>query len=542
MIENSETGNLKNEEGIIMRESGILMPVSSLPGPYGIGCFGAEALKFVDFLAAAGQHIWQLLPLSPTGYGDSPYQSCSAFAGNPYFIDLDALKADGLMTAAQLKAEPWGTDPLSVDYGTLYTSRYKVLRAAYAAWREKYAGRFGCAHYYPDDYYAFTLTNESWLNDYALYMALKTANGMKSWAEWPREYRLRDAGALAEFAAGQEEEIGFWKFLQYEFAVQWKKVKDYANEKGIKILGDIPIYVSADSVDAWVGGELFELDAQGGFARVAGCPPDYFSADGQLWGNPLYNWPYHKQTGYAWWVRRVRHALGIYDLLRIDHFRGFDTYWAIPAGSTTARTGKWENGPGMDLFRALEAALGKLPIIAEDLGDLVPSVRKLLADSTFPGMKVLQFAFGGGDNEYLPHNHVKNSVVYPGTHDNTTLTDWWVNAAPAKEKANAAAYLHLTPCKPTAKEVAAVRTDAARIALLRAALGSVADRAIIPMADWLGLGAEAHLNTPGKLGGNWAWRAAEGFDTALLAGRIEAECAVYCRAKEPVEKKEKTSN
>ena len=542
MIENSETGNLKNEEGIIMRESGILMPVSSLPGPYGIGCFGAEALKFVDFLAAAGQHIWQLLPLSPTGYGDSPYQSCSAFAGNPYFIDLDALKADGLLTAAQLKAEPWGTDPLSVDYGTLYTSRYKVLRAAYAAWREKYAGRFGCAHYYPDGYYAFTLTNESWLNDYALYMALKTANGMKSWAEWPREYRLRDAGALAEFAAGQEEEIGFWKFLQYEFAVQWKKVKDYANEKGIKILGDIPIYVSADSVDAWVGGELFELDAQGGFARVAGCPPDYFSADGQLWGNPLYNWPYHKQTGYAWWVRRVRHALGIYDLLRIDHFRGFDTYWAIPAGSTTARTGKWENGPGMDLFRALEAALGKLPIIAEDLGDLVPSVRKLLADSTFPGMKVLQFAFGGGDNEYLPHNHVKNSVVYPGTHDNTTLTDWWVNAAPAKEKANAAAYLHLTPCKPTAKEVAAVRTDAARIALLRAALGSVADRAIIPMADWLGLGAEAHLNTPGKLGGNWAWRAAEGFDTALLAGRIEAECAVYCRAKEPVEKEEKTSN
>ena len=542
MIENSETGNLKNEEGIIMRESGILMPVSSLPGPYGIGCFGAEALKFVDFLAAAGQHIWQLLPLSPTGYGDSPYQSCSAFAGNPYFIDLDALKADGLLTAAQLKAEPWGTDPLSVDYGTLYTSRYKVLRAAYAAWREKYAGRFGCAHYYPDDYYAFTLTNESWLNDYAMYMALKTANGMKSWAEWPREYRLRDAGALAEFAAGQEEEIGFWKFLQYEFAVQWKKVKDYANEKGIKILGDIPIYVSADSVDAWVGGELFELDEQGGFARVAGCPPDYFSADGQLWGNPLYNWPYHKQTGYAWWVRRVRHALGIYDLLRIDHFRGFDTYWAIPAGSSTARTGKWENGPGMDLFRALEAALGKLPIIAEDLGDLVTSVRKLLADSTFPGMKVLQFAFGGGDNEYLPHNHVKNSVVYPGTHDNTTLTDWWVNAAPAKEKANAAAYLHLTPCKPTAKEVAAVRTDTARIALLRAALGSVADRAIIPMADWLGLGAEAHLNTPGKLGGNWAWRAAEGFDTALLAGRIEAECAVYCRAKEPVEKEEKTSN
>ena len=353
-----------------MRESGILMPVSSLPGPYGIGCFGAEALKFVDFLAAAGQHIWQLLPLSPTGYGDSPYQSCSAFAGNPYFIDLDALKADGLLTAAQFKAEKWGDDPLSVDYGTLYTSRYKVLRTAYAAWREKYAGLHGCAHYYPDDYYAFALANDSWLNDYALYMALKTANGMKSWTEWPREYRLRDAAALAKFAAEQEEEIGFWKFLQYEFAAQWKKVKGYANKKGVKILGDIPIYVSADSVDAWVGGELFELDAQGGFARVAGCPPDYFSADGQLWGNPLYNWPYHKQTGYAWWIRRVRHALGIYDLLRIDHFRGFDTYWAIPAGSPTACTGKWEIGPRMDLFHALEAALGKLPIIAEDLGEL----------------------------------------------------------------------------------------------------------------------------------------------------------------------------
>ena len=524
-----------------MRESGILMPVSSLPGPYGIGCFGAEALKFVDFLAAAGQHIWHLLPLSPTGYGDSPYQSCSAFAGNPYFIDLDALKADGLLTAAQLKAEKWGDDPLSVDYGTLYTSRYKVLRTAYAAWREKYAGLHGCAHYYPDDYYAFALANDSWLNDYALYMALKTANGMKSWTEWPREYRLRDAAALAKFAAEQEEEIGFWKFLQYEFATQWKKVKDYANKKGVKILGDIPIYVSADSVDAWVGGELFELDAQGSFARVAGCPPDYFSADGQLWGNPLYNWPYHKQTGYVWWIRRVRHALGIYDLLRIDHFRGFDTYWAIPAGSPTACTGKWEIGPRMDLFHALEAALGKLPIIAEDLGELFPSVRELLADSTFPGMKVLQFAFGGGDNEYLPHNYVKNSVVYPGTHDNTTLTDWWENAATGKEKANAAAYLHLTPCKPTAKEVAAVKPDAARIALLRAALGSVADRAIIPMPDWLGLGAEAHLNTPGKLGGNWTWRAAEGFDAEPLASRIQAECEVYCRAKEPVEKEAKTS-
>ena len=513
-----------------MRESGILMPVSSLPGPYGIGCFGKEAEKFVDFLAKAGQKIWQILPLSPTGYGDSPYQSCSAFAGNPYFIDLDALKADGLLTVAQLKAESWGEDPLEVDYGTLYTSRYKVLREAYAAWRKQCAGVHGCAYYYPDDYYAFALENESWLEDYALYMALKTTHEMKSWAAWPREYRLRDAGALERFRAENEEEIGFWKFLQYEFTRQWKKLKAYANEKGIQVLGDIPIYVSADSVDAWVGGPLFELDSDGGFARVAGCPPDYFSADGQLWGNPLYNWPYHQKTGYAWWIERVRHALGIYDLLRIDHFRGFDTYWAIPAGSPTAKTGKWENGPGMNLFRALEATLGKLPIIAEDLGELFPSVRELLADSGFPGMKVLQFAFGSGDNEYLPHNHVKNSVVYPGTHDNTTLADWWENGANDKEKAHVAKYLHLTPCRPTAKEVAAVKTDEARIALLRAALASVADRTIIPMADWLGLGAEAHLNTPGRLGGNWTWRAKAGFDTAALADEILAECEVVCRA------------
>ena len=525
-----KTDKTKRGREHIMRESGILMPVSSLPGPYGIGCFGKAALEFVDFLAEAGQTIWQILPLSPTGYGDSPYQSCSAFAGNPYFIDLDALKAEGLLTAAQLKAEEWGENPLEVDYGTLYTSRYKVLRTAYQAWREQCAGQHGCAFYYPDDYYAFTLANEAWLEDYALYMALKTEHQMKSWTDWPREYRTRDAGALARFRAAHEEEIGFWKFLQYKFGTQWKAVKDYANAKGVKILGDIPIYVSADSVDAWVGGPLFELDGEGRFARVAGCPPDYFSADGQLWGNPLYHWPYHKQTGYAWWVQRVRHALGIYDLLRIDHFRGFDTYWAIPAGSSTACNGKWEIGPRMDLFNALEAALGKLPIIAEDLGELVPSVRELLADSTFPGMKVLQFAFGGGDNEYLPHNHVKNCVVYPGTHDNTTLTDWWVNSATEKEKATAAAYLHLTPCKPTAKEVAAVKPDAARIALIRAALGSVADRVIIPMYDWLGLGAQAHLNTPGKLGGNWVWRAADGFAKTTLAKRVLEECEVYCRA------------
>ena len=510
------------------RCSGILMPVSSLPGGYGIGSMGQAARDFVDFLVLAGQSVWQILPVGPTSYGDSPYQSCSAFAGNPYFIDLDQLAADGLLKPEDYAKENWGTNPNYCDYALLYQKRYKVLRKAYAAFLQQRPVP-GYDTPYSDDWYRFTFLSDAWLPDYCLYMAIKEENKMCDWQTWPAPLRLRDPKALEEFRTGHADELGFWAFVQYEFAKQWQALKAYANSKGIKIMGDIPIYVSADSVDAWVGGPLFELDADGGFARVAGCPPDYFSAEGQLWGNPLYNWPYHKQTGYAWWIQRVRHALGIYDLLRIDHFRGFDTYWAIPAESTTAKTGKWETGPGMELFNALEGALGKLPIIAEDLGELFPSVRELLADSTFPGMKVLQFAFGGGDSEYLPHNHVKNSVVYPGTHDNTTLTAWWDESASAKEKAVAAAYLHLTGCQPTAKEVAAVKTEAARTALLRAALGSVADRAIIPMADWLGLGEEAHLNSPGKLGGNWSWRAADGFDTAALAKRILAECAVYCR-------------
>ena len=501
-----------------MRESGILMPVSSLPGPYGIGCFGTEAETFVDFLAAAGQKIWQILPLSPTGYGDSHYQSCSAFAGNPYFIDLDALKAEGLLTAAQLKAESWGEDPLQVDYGTLYTSRYKILRAAYAAWRRQCEGLHGCAHYYPDAYYAFTLENESWLEDYALYMALKTANQMKSWTEWPRAYRMRDGHALAAFRAEHEEEIGFWKFLQYEFAIQWKKLKAYANAKGIQILGDIPIYVSADSVDAWVGGPLFELAADGSVARVAGCPPDYFSADGQLWGNPLYNWPYHRETGYAWWIERVRHALGIYDLLRIDHFRGFDTYWAIPAGSTTAKDGKWEIGPRMELFHALENALGKLPIIAEDLGDIVDCVRELLAESGVPGMKVLQFAFTGEDSVDLPHNYPRNCVAYPGTHDNNTLTGWFAEELTAAQRKQVVDYFALTKQEGTAR------------GMLRGVLDSTAELAIIPMADWLEEPAAARMNTPGQAQGNWQWRADAKKLTPALAAEIRVLTERYFRA------------
>ena len=499
-----------------MRTSGILMPVFSLPGPFGIGTLGKEAFAFVDFLADAKQTYWQILPIGPTGYGDSPYQSFSAFAGNPYFIDYRLLAADGLLTADEIPAEkPVG----SVDYGALYNERPVILKKA----ADRLLAAFSPA------YKAFCKEQAFWLEDYALFMAVKTAQGQAGLADWPDALRCRQPEAIAEAKAALAGSIGYYKAVQFFFYTQWNALKAYANSKGIKLVGDIPIYVSPDSSDLWTHPELFQTDGQMHLTQVAGCPPDAFAADGQLWGNPLYDWPVHKATGFAWWKQRMKHATSIYDVVRIDHFRGFDTYWAIPADSTTARTGKWENGPGMELFDALEAALGKLPIIAEDLGELFPSVRKLLADSTFPGMKVLQFAFSGGDSEYLPHNHVKNSVVYPGTHDNTTLTDWWENGASEKEKAAAAAYLHLTGVKPTAKELAAIRTDDVRIALLRAALGSVADRAIIPMYDWLGLGAEAHLNTPGKLGGNWAWRAADGFAAKALAKTIHDECSVYCR-------------
>ena len=479
-----------------MRESGILMPVSSLPGPYGIGCFGKKAEKFVDFLAAAGQKIWQILPLSPTGYGDSPYQSCSAFAGNPYFIDLDALKAEGLLTAAQLKAEPWGKDPLNVDYGTLYTSRYKILRAAYAAWRRQCAGQHGCAHYYPDAYYAFTLENEGWLEDYALYMALKTANGMKSWTQWPREYRKREPQALESFKAENEEEIGFWKFLQYEFSIQWKKLKAYANANNVQILGDIPIYVSADSVDAWVGGPLFELDADGGFARVAGCPPDYFSAEGQLWGNPLYDWDEMKKDGFGWWRERMDHTLEMFDGVRIDHFRAIESYWSVASDETTAKNGKWVKGPGMDFVNAVKAGHEDKLIIAEDLGDITDEVRALVEESGFPGMRIFQFGFlDGSDSIHMPHNYIRNSIAYSGTHDNNTLFGFlWESTEDVRRRM-------LDYCGFPGGD-----WGGATPLLLRSIFASVSELAIIPVQDFLMYGSDTRLNTPGVAEGNWSYR------------------------------------
>ena len=491
-----------------MRESGILMPVSSLPGPYGIGCFGKEAFKFVDFLAQAGQKIWQILPLSPTGYGDSPYQSCSAFAGNPYFIDLDALKEEGLLTAAQLKAEKWGTDPKEVDYGTLYVSRFKVLRTAYAAWRKQCAGLHGCSYYFPDDYYAFALANEEWLDDYALYMALKVANGMKNWVEWDKPYRLRDKKALAAFAAENEEEIGFWKFVQYKFAAQWQAVKAYANKKDVQILGDIPIYVSADSVDAWVGGALFELDADGGFARVAGCPPDYFSADGQLWGNPVYNWAAHKAENYAWWIWRMMSNMALFDVVRLDHFRGFAAYWEVGADEETAINGKWRKGPGMELFNAIEKALGPIPLIAEDLGVQTDEVRELLSASGFPGMRVLIFGFTPDyDNEHLPHNYLPNSIVYTSTHDSQTVCEQIMDICSEPEKQFAYRYLRTS------------HAEAMGWSAIKCVWASPAHIAMTTLQDLLSLGADARMNTPATIGGkNWRWRVrAEGLNPTVAA-------------------------
>ena len=498
------------------RCSGILMPVSSLPGGYGIGSMGQAARDFVDFLVLAGQSVWQILPVGPTSYGDSPYQSCSAFAGNPYFIDLDQLAADGLLKPEDYAKENWGTNPNYCDYALLYQKRYKVLRKAYAAFLQQRPVP-GYDTPYSDDWYRFTFLSDAWLPDYCLYMAIKEENKMCDWQTWPAPLRLRDPKALEEFRTGHADELGFWAFVQYEFAKQWQALKAYANSKGIKIMGDIPIYVAADSADAWAGRELFEMDSEGHPRRVAGCPPDYFAEDGQLWGNPLYDWAYHKRTNYAWWVRRVRHALSIYDILRIDHFRGFDTYWAIPADSTTARTGKWENGPGMELFDALEAALGKLPIIAEDLGFLTPGVIDMRDNSGFPGMKILQFAFEGTNSYYLPHNYIANTVAYVGTHDNETARGWFEGTATPRQREQAALYTHQQAGEPMAD------------ALNRTIAASVSDTCIYTMQDLLNLGNEARINTPATLGGNWTWRMLDGAITRELEHKLTDWTETYFR-------------
>ncbi|MCD8299759.1 MAG: 4-alpha-glucanotransferase [Clostridiales bacterium] len=486
------------------RKNGILMPISALPGSYGIGCFSKEAYEFVDALEAAGQAYWQILPLGPTGYGDSPYQSFSTFAGNPYFIDLMPLIKEGLLTESECDDADFGADPCCIDYEKLYNNRFNILSLAY--FRAKALGAFES-----EEFKTFCEKEQHWLPDYALFMAIKDHHGGRSWQLWEPNLRFRVPEALAEQEETLHDQIEYYRFLQFLFSYQWRKLKSYANEKGIDIIGDIPIYVAYDSADTWAEPDLFRLDEANLPRAVAGCPPDAFSPTGQLWGNPLYAWGRHKKSGYAWWVKRVEHCFDIYDMVRIDHFRGFDEYYAIPYGDKTAENGRWMPGPGMDVFNAIRERLGDVPIIAEDLGFLTDTVRALLKESGYPGMKVLQFAFDSREeSDYLPHNYGRNCVVYTGTHDNDTTVGWFKELA-ADDKQLAVDYLNITD-SPEEK----VNWD-----FIALAMRSVADICIIPLQDVLSLGSEARINTPSTLGGNWAWRMKEGALTEEMLAKLK---------------------
>ena len=483
-----------------MRASGILMPIFSLPSRYGIGSFSKSAYQFVDMLKKAGQKYWQILPLCPTSYGDSPYQSFSTYAGNPYFIDLDQLIEEKLLTRKECQACDFGDDPQDIDYGKLYENRFKLLRKAY---ERANVGE-------DQEFEAYRRENAWWLDDYALFMAVKDRFDGVAWNEWAEDIRLRWSNAMDYYRRELYYEIEFYSYLQFVFMKQWKKLKNYANINGIEIIGDIPIYVAFDSADAWANPELFQFDAENLPTAVAGCPPDGFSADGQLWGNPLYRWDYHRETGFDWWIRRIAYCSELYDVVRIDHFRGFDEYYSIPYGDTTARNGHWEKGPGIVLFEAAKNRLGELNIIAEDLGYITDSVKKLVADSGFPGMKVLEFAFDSREkSDYLPYTYEKNSVVYTGTHDNETIAGWYAGLDKSDLKM-CTDYMNID--RIPGKEY---HWDFIRLAML-----SVSDLCVIPIQDYLGLDNRARINHPSTLGTNWRWRLAKGQLSASLLKEI----------------------
>ena len=492
-----------------MRRNGMLLPIASLPSPYGIGGFSKEAYEFIDLLEETGQKLWQILPLGPTSYGDSPYQSFSTFAGNPYFIALDTLVEKGWLTKEACEASDYGDNESYIDYGRIYNSRFILLKQAF----------LNSDILSDEKFTEFCKDNQHWLPDYALYMALKNQNDGKSWIEWEEEIRLRKLEAVECYKRELEEECNFYKFLQYEFHEQWTKVKEYAHKKGIQIVGDVPIYVAFDSADTWANPELFQLDEKNLPLGVAGCPPDAFSATGQLWGNPLYNWAYHKKTGYDWWLKRIAYCFDLYDIVRIDHFRGFDEYYSIPYGDETAVNGHWEKGPGMDLFNTVKEKLGELDIIAEDLGFLTESVFQLLKDSGYPGMKVLQFAFDPSeDSDYLTYKYQRNCVVYTGTHDNDTTAGWFEKLSDG-DKEVALRYMNsfYTPKEEQHWDLIAL------------AMRSTADTCIIPVQDFLGLGSEARINMPSTLGDNWKWRMTKGAFSEELKEKIRRMTKLYGR-------------
>ena len=497
-----------------MRKSGILLPVFSLPGAYGIGTFSQEARDFIDFLKEAGQSCWQILPVGPTGSGDSPYQTFSTFAGNPYFISLEDLIGQGLLTAEECgEIALEGQEGAGrVDYGLLYERRGILLRRAYGRSR----------HAETDDFRRFCSDNAYWLPDYCLFMAVKGAHAGEGLDEWEDPIRRHEPEAVLAWTEHLREEIEYQGWLQYEFFRQWKALRAYAAERGISIIGDVPIYVSRDSADFWTHPDLFQLDGTGRLSAVAGCPPDGFSADGQVWGNPLYDWKRHEETGFDWWIRRIGQCRRLYDVIRLDHFRGFDQYFSIPAGDRTAAGGHWEQGPGMKLFEALRAACPDLTCIAEDLGYVTDSVRRLVQDSGFPGTRVLEFAFDSRDSSnrfsYMPYNCPPGSVMYTGTHDNETLAGWLSSILP-EEKEEVMAFFAAGEGE---EEVLVDR-------MVRTALASPSDLCVIPLQDYLGLGNEARINRPSTESGNWQWRLEKGLLTEALRDRIRSYTSLYGR-------------
>ena len=486
------------------RSAGILLPIFSLPSDYGIGSLGKEARAFADFLHEAGQSWWQILPVGPTGLGNSPYTSASTFAGNPLFIDLETLAADGLLDEADLASARLSVTD-KVDYEAVYRVREPLLRkAAKLAWEQD-----------GDAIRAFA-DSTPWLKEYTLFQAARSHFGC-GWCDWPDEALRRHEGAAVEhWRAVLADEVAYHTCVQYWFFTQWAALKEYVNGLGIRIIGDVPIYVSLDSSDVWSEREQFLLDGEGRPTKVAGVPPDYFSEDGQLWGNPLYDWAAMKRDGFGWWIRRVEGAARLFDALRIDHFRGLESYWAIPADSDTAKVGQWEKGPGMDLLRVLTSWFSGITYIAEDLGILTDAVHDLRNESGLPGMKVLEFAFSGPDNAYLPHHYQPHCICYTGTHDNDTAVGWYTHAT-AEEKAFAKAYL------------GADDAESARRALLRAGQGSVAELFVAQLQDYLGLGSESRINVPGVAEDNWCWRLHPNQTTSALAREIRELTHTFSR-------------